>query len=391
MKRLSILGSTGSIGQQTLDIARKHPEDFEVIALCAGGNNIPLLIEQIEEFKPQVVAVPSEIVADKIKELISGSHECEVLVGDSGICEAASRENIDTVVSGVVGARGIRPTAAAVRAGKTIALANKETLVAAGSIIMPMVKEFNAQIVPVDSEHSAIHQSLAGYSTADLKKIILTGSGGPFRTWSKEDIAKATPQDALKHPNWSMGQKITIDSATLMNKGLEIIEARWLFDVEAAKIEVLIHPQSILHSAVEFTDGSVVGQLGVPDMHLPIHYALYYPERKESRSVPLLDLLKVGSISFESPDLERFPCLGIAREVASKDDSSAAVLNAANEELVYSYLRKEISFYEIAIKLEKILELHKPIAKPTLDDILHVDQWARTAAQNMGYTAIFHG
>ena len=390
MKRLSILGSTGSIGQQTLDIARKHPEDFEVIAICAGGNNPPLLVEQIEEFKPQVVAVPSDVVAAKLKELL-GSSATRILVGDDGICEAASLDNVDTVVSGVVGARGIRPTAAAVRAGKTIALANKETLVAAGSIIMPMVQEYNAKIVPVDSEHSAIHQSLAGYTTADLKKIILTGSGGPFRTWAKDDIAKATPSDALKHPNWSMGQKITIDSATLMNKGLEVIEARWLFDVDASKIEVLIHPQSILHSAVEFTDGSVVGQLGVPDMHLPIHYALYYPERKESRSVPLLDLLKVGSISFESPDLDRFPCLGIAREVAAKDDSSAAVLNAANEELVYAYLRKEITFYQIAIKLEKILESHKPIANPSLDDILHVDQWARAAAQNVGSTPILHG
>ena len=397
LKRLSILGSTGSIGCQTLDIVRNHPEDFSVSALCAGGNNIDLLLEQILEFSPSMAAVPSDAVAQQLKEKLanartgnpkSGTPKCEIVVGEEGICNAASFGEVDTVVSGIVGARGIAPTAAAARAGKIIALANKETLVAAGSIIMPMATKYGARLVPVDSEHSAIHQSMSGYSTADLKKIILTGSGGPFRTWTKAQIERAEPQDALKHPNWSMGQKITIDSATLMNKGLEIIEARWLFEIDASKIEVLIHPQSILHSAVEFVDGSVVGQLGMPDMHLPIHYALYYPERKTSRSVPLLDLVKLGSLSFEEPDYDKFPCLSIARRIAATDDSSAAVLNAANEELVYAFLRKEISFYEISSNIEKILEKHNVVSKPSLEDIVESDLWARKAARDLCSTKV---
>lgn len=383
MKRLSILGSTGSIGRQTLDIVRAHPEDFTVLALSAGGNNLELLVSQILEFKPQLASVPDLRIAALLKENLPGGNKVEILAGENGACQAASLEGVDTVVSGVVGARGIKPTAAAARAGKTIALANKETLVAAGSVIMPMVHEYKAKLVPVDSEHSAIHQSLSGFQTKDIKKVILTGSGGPFRSWNREQIQAATVDDALKHPNWAMGQKITIDSATLMNKGLEIIEARWLFEIPAAAIEVVIHPQSILHSAVEFVDGSVVGQLGLPDMHLPIHYALYYPERRVSTQVPALDLVKIAQLSFEKPDYDKFPCLRLAQEVAARDDSSAAVLNAANEELVYAFLHRRIGFMDIPGYVEKILELHQSVSRPSLDDILEADKWARQASQEL--------
>lgn len=384
MKRLSILGSTGSIGRQTLDIVRAHPDDFSVLALSAGGKNLDMLAGQIVEFNPAFVSLPETNMAERLRALIAGSgRKPEFLVGEEGACLAASLPDVDMVVSGVVGAVGIKPTAAAAKAGKTIALANKETLVAAGSVIMPLVRECGAAIVPVDSEHSAIFQSLSGFSTKDVKRLILTGSGGPFRSWSKEKIESATVDDALKHPNWTMGQKITVDSATLMNKGLEIIEARWLFDVPAASIDVVIHPQSILHSAVEFVDGSVLGQMGLPDMHLPIHYALFYPERRKSSQVPLLDLVKCGTLSFEAPDCERFPCLRLAREVASRDDSSAAVLNAANEELVYAFLARRISFSAIPLYVEKILELHQIISHPDLDDILEADKWARQASQEI--------
>jgi 1-deoxy-D-xylulose-5-phosphate reductoisomerase len=386
LKHLSILGSTGSIGKQTLDIVRAHPDDFSVEALSAGGNNLELLAQQTIEFKPSVVSVPSEKQAQDLRQYLAESGKspaCEILIGEEGACQAAALGNADTVVSGVVGARGIKPTAAAARAGKTIALANKETLVAAGCVIMPMVRANNAKIVPVDSEHSAIHQSLSGHTHKDIRRILLTGSGGPFRSRTKAEIESATVDDALKHPNWSMGQKITIDSATLMNKGLEIIEARWLFDVPVEKISVLIHPQSILHSAVEFVDGSIVGQLGVPDMHLPIHYALYYPERKVSTQVPLLDLITAGTLTFQAPDYERFPCLRLATEVARRDDSAPAVLNAANEELVYAFLARRVSFMDIPKYVEKILELHQSVTAPTLDDILEADKWARQKSHEL--------
>ncbi len=384
MKKLSILGSTGSIGRQTLDIVRAHLDDFEVIALSSGGNNLELFARQIQEFRASIVSVPDADSAARLKELLQDSKlKVEILTGEDAACAIASAPEVDTVVSGVVGARGIKPTAAACRAGKTIALANKETLVAAGSIIMPMLEAHNAKIIPVDSEHSAIHQSFAGFSIKDVRKIILTASGGPFREWSLAQIKAATVDDALKHPNWAMGKKITIDSATLMNKGLEIIEARWLFGIDAKQIEVVIHPQSILHSAVEFVDGSIIGQMGQPDMHLPIHYALYYPERKASTQVPLLDLVKAGSLTFAEPDFQRFPCLAIAKDVANRDDSSGAVLNAANEELVYAFLNKRIEFMDIARYVEKILDLHQAFSKPTLDDILEADKWARAASQEL--------
>lgn len=384
LKRIAVLGSTGSIGSQTLDIARSHPEDFRVLTLAAGKRQLEKVAEQVVEFSPELVSVPDSASAEQLRQMLgSKSRQLEIAHGASGLEACASHAPVDTVVSGVVGAMGIVPTAAAARAGKTIALANKETLVAAGAFIMSLCKKHGAAIVPVDSEHSAIHQSLAGFSADDIKQILLTGSGGPFRTWSKSQIAAATVDDALKHPNWSMGPKITIDSATLMNKGLEIIEARWLFDVSADRIKVLIHPQSILHSAVEFVDGSVVGQLGVPDMHLPIHYALYWPDRKPSKAVPLLDLVRVGTLTFEEPDFERFPCLRLAAEAAAEETTIPCVLNAANEIVVEAFLKKLIAFNDIPEYIHRVVDLHQPVTPTSLDDILEADQWARKAANEL--------
>jgi 1-deoxy-D-xylulose-5-phosphate reductoisomerase len=290
------------------------------------------------------------------------------------------------LVTAVVGFMGVKPTLAAIRKGKIIALANKETMVAAGHLVVEMAARYKATIVPVDSEHSAIFQSLLPSLEKDavqreVEKILLTGSGGPFRSWSKEKMESATISDALKHPNWSMGAKITIDSATLMNKGLEVIEARWLFNVPVEKIQVVIHPQSILHSAVEFVDGSIVGQMGLPDMRLPIHYALFYPHRVASQRVPRLSLSAIRELTFEEPDLDRFPCLALAREAAAVDDSKACVLNGANEIVVDSFLKGEIKFLDIPRNLERVLDEHKPIKSPTLEDILECDRWARQCAR----------
>lgn len=380
MKRISVLGSTGSIGSQTLDIARSHPEDFQVVALAAGKSKLETLAEQVKEFRPTLVSVPDETSAGELKQLLGSATAIQIDHGKQGLEHVAAHPEADTVVSGVVGAMGILPTAAAAKAGKTIALANKETLVAAGCAIMPLCKKHGARMVPVDSEHSAIFQSLSGYASKDIKQILLTGSGGPFRTWPIEKIKSATVKDALKHPNWLMGQKITIDSATMMNKGLEIIEARWLFEVQADQIKVIVHPQSILHSAVEFVDGSIVGQLGVPDMHLPIHFALYWPERKPSKAVPLLDLIKIGTLTFEEPDLQKFPCLKLAAAAAAEESTVPCVLNAANEVFVEAFLKRRIKFVEISEYIQRVLELHQPVTKPSLDDILESDRWAREAA-----------
>jgi len=377
MKSIAILGSTGSIGRQTLDIVKGHPERLRVVALASGSGNLSALAEQVERFKPSLVSVPDAQAARELSELLTSSkRRTEIVHGDKGLTAVATHPDAETLVTGVVGFLGLIPTTAAIRAGKTIALANKETLVAAGAVVMPMCRHYGATIVPVDSEHSAIFQSRASHSTQDIRQLWLTASGGPFRTWSKEQINNATIDDALRHPNWSMGPKITVDSATLMNKGLEIIEACWLFDVHPDQVRVMIHPQSILHSAVEFVDGSVIGQMGLPDMRLPIHYALFWPERVNSRQVPALDLVKLGMLSFEEPDLERFPCLAIARRVA-EDSTLPCVLNAANEVVVEAFLKGLIRFGDIACAIEKILERHQPVSKPSLDDILEADRWAR--------------
>jgi 1-deoxy-D-xylulose-5-phosphate reductoisomerase len=380
VKRIAVLGSTGSIGSQTLDIVKGHPEDFSVVTLAAGKTKLPELARQIEVFEPEFVAVPDAQTAAALKDIVGSRARVTIEYGAQALEDAASHPQVDTVVSGVVGFLGVRPTAAAVRAGKTIALANKETLVAAGCVIMPLAKQHGATIVPVDSEHSAIHQSLTGYTSKDIKRILLTGSGGPFRTFSKEQIARASVEDALKHPNWSMGPKITIDSATLMNKGLEVIEARWLFDVQPDRIKVVIHPQSILHSAVEFIDGSVVGQLGMPDMHLPIHYALYHPKRSSSTCVPPLDLSKIGTLTFDEPDLDRFPCLALAQQAAAEESTIPCVLNAANETAVDAFLKHHLKFGEIPEVIQRVLAVHQTVSRPSLEDILEADRWARKTA-----------
>lgn len=387
MKKISLLGSTGSIGRQTLDIAAAHQDKIKVLGLAAGGKTLPLLADQIRIFSPELVSVPKEEDAQKLRELLEkrgdSSKKIEITFGEEGLIQIATLSGIDTLVTGVVGFLGVKPTYEAVKRGTTVALANKETLVAAGSVIMPLAQKQGAKIVPVDSEHSAIFQSLSGFETTDIEYILLTGSGGPFRTWTKDQIRVATIDDALHHPNWSMGPKITIDSATMMNKGLEIIEARWLFNVRADQIRVVIHPQSILHSAVQFIDGSVVGQLGVPDMRLPIHYALFHPERVESSRVPRLNLAEVGQLSFEEPDYEKFRCLKIAKEVAADESTLACVLNAANEVIVQAFLNGAIKFHTIPDQIKRVLDRHIATSDPTLDDILEADSWARREAASL--------
>ena len=384
MKNISLLGSTGSIGTQTLDIARAHPEMINVVALASGKKTLKVLADQIVEFQPTLVAVPDSEAKKELEELLKPSNSsCTILTGSKGLVECASLDEVELVVTGVVGFLGVEPTFEAIKKGKTIALANKETMVAAGALVAPALKRYGASIIPVDSEHSAIFQSMQGYEISDLEKIWLTASGGPFRTWSLEEIRSATVDDALNHPNWSMGPKITVDSATMMNKGLEIIEARWLFDLEPERIEVVVHPQSILHSAVQYKDGSIVGQLGVPDMRLPIHYALFYPERVESSRVPRLDLRELSQLNFEAPDYEKFPCLKLARQIAAEDNTLPCVLNAANEVVVEYFLEGKVDFISIPEQIERVLTLHKPVSKPTLEDILRADQWARQEARQL--------
>lgn len=385
MKSISLLGSTGSIGRQTLDVVSAHRDQLCVVAIAAGSKNLAMLAEQVVEQRPELVSVPTAADAAKLNELLGarGAGVVSIMHGDEGLEAVATHRDAHTVVTGVVGFLGLKPTAAAVRQGKTIALANKETLVAAGAAIMPMVKEFGATIVPVDSEHSAIFQSLGQYQARDVSRLWLTASGGPFRTWTREQLEHATIDDALKHPNWSMGPKITIDSATLMNKGLEIIEARWLFDVPAMNVRVVVHPQSILHSAVEFVDGSIVGQMGLPDMRLPIHYALFYPQRVASERVPRLDLTQLSQMTFEEPDCERFPCLATARAIAGECNTLPCVLNAANEVAVEAFLQGHIKFIHISDQIERVLARHNPVSKPSLDDILEADSWARKEARSL--------
>ena len=391
MRRISLIGSTGSIGTQTLDIARAHKEELQIAGLAGGSKTLETLAEQIIEFEPELVSVPTETDRSRLKELLSAGVSSdnlpEVVFGEAGLIAVASLD-VDLLVTAVVGFLGVKPTVEAIKRGTTIALANKETLVAAGSFVMPLAKKHNASIIPVDSEHSAIFQSLTGFPTSSIEKIWLTASGGPFRTWSLEQIRSAGVEDALKHPNWSMGPKITIDSATMMNKGLEVIEARWLFDVSPDFISVVVHPQSILHSAVQFVDGSIVGQLGVPDMRLPIHYALFYPERVNSNRVPRLDLTELASLNFEKPDEEKFPCLALAREIASCDDTSACVLNAANEIVVEQFLNGALKFHTIHEHLQMVLDRHNATKQPSLEDILEADGWARETARQLIETRV---
>ena len=381
MKKITILGSTGSIGTQTLDVIRKNKDKFEVVAISANSS-VDLLLEQILEFNPKYVAVYNEESANKLKNMIPNNIDIEVLSSMEGLVKICELKEADVVLTAVVGMIGLVPTMAAIKARKTIALANKETLVTAGEIVMEEAKKNNMEILPVDSEHSAIFQCLNGERKKDVEKIILTASGGPFRGKKKEELINVTKNQALKHPNWDMGRKISIDSSTLMNKGLEVIEAKWLFDVDVEDIDIVVHPQSIIHSMVSFKDSSVMAQLGCPDMRLPIEYALTYPGRSET-DFERLDLAKIATLTFEKPDMETFPCLKLAFEVLKLGGTYPTVLNAANEVLVNEFLEDKIGFYDIPYYIERSLEQHNNRSNPTLEDILEVDKETRQFLSNL--------
>ncbi|PKM49879.1 MAG: 1-deoxy-D-xylulose-5-phosphate reductoisomerase [Firmicutes bacterium HGW-Firmicutes-7] len=370
MKKISILGSTGSIGMQTLEIVEQN-EDIQIYGLTTN-TNIERLYEQIIKFKPKVVAVMDEQKAVTLKSMVS--REIIVLQGIEGLIAVATLTEIDTVVTAVVGMIGLRPTIEAIKASKNIALANKETLVTAGSIIMELAKKHKVSILPVDSEHSAIFQALQGEDTKNIENIWLTASGGPFRGKTLEELEYITLEQALKHPNWTMGNKITIDSATLMNKGLEVIEAKWLFDVSVDQIKVVVHPQSIIHSMVEFCDGSVIAQLGVPDMKLPIQYALYYPNRQQN-NFKRLNLAQIGKLTFEEPNKDSFPCLQLAFDAMKIGGSMPTVLNAANELVVSKFLNRELGFLDIPKIIDFCMSKHDIIKEITLEEILEVQKW----------------
>lgn len=367
MKNVSIIGSTGSIGTQTLSVIREHPDLFSVAALSCG-RNISLLADEIREFHPAIVSVEREEDAEKLKEMLSDTQIPKIEFGEEGLIEVSTYSSADILVSGIVGMRGIKPTVAAIKAKKDIALANKETLVCAGHIIMPLAKEYGVSILPVDSEHSAIFQSLQGNEGNRIEKIILTASGGPFFGMSENDLKKVTVDDALKNPNWDMGAKVTIDSASMVNKGLEVMEAHWLFDVPIDDIKVHVHRQSILHSAVQFSDGAVMAQLGTPDMRLPIQYALTYPAREEL-SGKKLDLFEIRALTFEEPDPLVFKGLKLAIDVGRAGGNLPTAFNAADEEAVKLFLERKIGFLEIADIIERALDETKFISSPTLSEI----------------------
>ena len=378
MKRVSVLGSTGSIGTQTLEVARQNPDEIKITALAAG-TNVDLMEKQVREFMPEIAVMDDEKAAKDLKERIADLNGVKVLTGMDGSMEMAASPCSDIIVTAIVGMIGIRPTIAAIESGKDIALANKETLVCAGHIIMPLAKEKGIKILPVDSEHSAIFQSLQGSPADRIEKIILTCSGGPFRGMTRDELATKTPEDALKHPNWNMGRKITIDSASLVNKGLEVMEAAWLFGVGHERVCVTVHPQSVLHSAVEFKDGAVIGQMGTPDMKLPINYALFYPDRMPMKSEKL-DLFKTGALTFEKPDTDTFRGLALAYDAANAGGTMPTVFNAANEEAVARFLDHKIGFLDIYEEIEKAMNAHKVIANPTVAQILDAEKEARENA-----------
>lgn len=370
MRNIAILGSTGSIGTQTLDVVRKHG-DLSVVALAAG-NNIKLLEEQIREFHPKMVAVWDEKKAAVLRDSVK---DCAVTVvcGMEGLLEVATIPDSEILVTAIVGMLGIRPTIAAIKSGKNIALANKETLVTAGHIIMPLAKEYGVSILPVDSEHSAIFQSLNGEHNNKIERILLTASGGPFRGKTRKELKQVTLEDALKHPNWSMGRKITIDSATLVNKGLEVMEAKWLFDVGLEQIVVVVQPQSVIHSMVEYEDGAVIAQLGTPDMRLPIQYALYYPNRR-TLSGDRLDFYKLKEITFEKPDTETFRGLALAFDAMKKGGNVPTIFNAANEKAVAKFLNREIKFLEIPEIIESCMNQCSYVKNPSVEEILETEK-----------------
>jgi len=379
MKNITILGSTGSIGVSALKIVSSNPEKYKVIGLSAGTNK-DLLLHQIKAFRPAAVAVLEESLASEVKNRLPAGNAPEVFFGVEGFVRLATLKSVDTVISAMTGAAGLIPTYEAIKAGKDIALANKETMVMAGPLVMAEAKKRSVSILPIDSEHSAILQSLKGHMKEDLKRVILTASGGPFRGLSLDEMREVTAAQALRHPNWSMGPKITIDSATMMNKGLEVIEAKWLFDLEMDQIDILIHPQSILHSMVEYKDGSIIGQMGIPDMTVPIAYALSYPRHMSNGLTPL-DLEKVGTLSFEKPDMKRFKCLDLALKAATKGGSMPAVLNGANEIAVDAFLKGTIGFLDIPDLIEKTMGAHTHSPVETIEAVMATDRWARETAR----------
>lgn len=377
MKNIAILGSTGSIGTSALDVIRNHPSRFRAVALAAG-RNIALLRDQIDVFRPRFVSVCGEEEAQKLSTML-GPSETEILCGPFGYEAVAACEEANMVLSALVGAAGLLPTLRAIECGKDIALANKETLVMAGRLVMERASANGVRILPVDSEHSAIFQCLAHESLENVRRIILTASGGPFRSRPVEEMHTVTVEEALRHPNWKMGRKITVDSATMMNKGLEVIEAHWLFGASTDRIDVLIHPQSIIHSMVEYMDGSIIAQFGIPDMKGPIAYALSFPERLH-RNGAFLDFFEAGPLTFSPPDLNRFPCLKLAYEAGKKGGTMPSALNAANEVAVEAFLEGEIGFLDIPGTIEKTLAAHRNTTSDSIEEVLLADQWARQAA-----------
>jgi 1-deoxy-D-xylulose-5-phosphate reductoisomerase len=378
VKAITLVGSTGSIGTQTLDIVTQYPDQFRIVGLAAG-NNVEMLAAQIRQFRPKIAAICSEDKLPALKEaIIDLDPQPILLAGEAGVIEVARYGDAQTVVTGIVGCAGLLPTIAAIEAGKDIALANKETLIAGAPVVLPLVEKHGVKLLPADSEHSAIFQCLQGVPKSGLRKILLTASGGAFRDWDVERLADVTVADALKHPNWSMGRKITVDSATLMNKGLEVIEAHFLFGLDYDNIEIVIHPQSIIHSLIELQDTSVLAQLGWPDMRLPLLYALSWPDRIYT-DWERLDLVKAGNLTFREPDHQKYPCMQLAYAVGKAGGSMPAVLNAANEQAVALFLDEKIRFLDIPRCIEWVCDRHQNdnCANPSLDDILAADKWAR--------------
>ncbi|MGK7889856.1 MAG: 1-deoxy-D-xylulose-5-phosphate reductoisomerase [Leptolyngbyaceae cyanobacterium] len=386
MKAITLLGSTGSIGTQTLDIVTHHPDKFRVVGL-ATGRNVDLLAQQVEAFKPEIVAIADPSKLSELKEAIAHLDPQPIIVsGTEGIVEVAQYGDAEAVVTGIVGCAGLLPTIAAIQAGKDIALANKETLIAGGPVVLPLVEKHGVKLLPADSEHSAIFQCLQGVPDGGLRRIILTASGGAFRDWPVEKLATVKVSDALKHPNWSMGQKITVDSATMMNKGLEVIEAHYLFGLDYDHIDAVIHPQSIIHSLIELQDTSVLAQLGWPDMRLPLLYAMSWPERVATDWKPF-DLITCGDLTFRAPDHAKYPCINLAYAAGRAAGSMPAVLNAANEQAVELFLAEKIQFLDIPKVIEQVCDRHQSDnhSAPSLDDNLAADQWARQAVSEASH------
>ncbi|MEL7067452.1 MAG: 1-deoxy-D-xylulose-5-phosphate reductoisomerase [Cyanobacteria bacterium J06581_3] len=384
MKAITLLGSTGSIGTQTLDIVSQHPDKFRLVGIAAGSN-ATLLAEQVRQFKPEIVAICDESKLGELREAIASvDPQPTILAGEAGIVEVARYGDAEAVVTGIVGCAGLLPTLAAIEAGKDIALANKETLIAGGPVVLPLAEKHGVKLLPADSEHSAIFQCLQGIPEGGLRSIELTASGGAFRDWPVEDLKKVTMADAIKHPNWSMGRKITVDSATLMNKGLEVIEAHYLFGMDYDHIDIVIHPQSIIHSMIHTQDTSVLAQLGWPDMRLPLLYALSWPERIRTSWKPL-SLAEISELTFRAPDHDKYPCMELAYAAGRAGGTMTAVLNAANEQAVALFLEEKIHYLEIAKVIEKVCDRHRKDLNttPHLEDILSVDRWARTAVTEL--------